>query len=682
LEQRSQSIERWYKETREAAMSRESNSRSDSKWHFWIDRGGTFTDVVARRPDGRLITHKLLSENPARYPDAALQGIRDVLQIPADAPIPAERIAGVKVGTTVATNALLERKGEPCVLVTTKGFRDALRIGYQNRPKLFALHIELPELLYDQVIEVDERVGADGTVYRALDVEQARAGLEAVFEQGVRAAAVVFMHGYRYTDHERRAAALARDIGFTQVSVSHEVSPLMKLVGRGDTTVVDAYLSPLLRRYVDRLRAELKDTPLYFMQSNGGLADAAHFQGRDAILSGPAGGIVGAVRTAEQAGFDRIIGFDMGGTSTDVTHYAGAYERSFEAEVAGVRLRVPMMHIHTIAAGGGSKLVFDGARFRVGPESAGAYPGPACYRNGGPLTLTDCHVMLGRIAPGHFPQVFGPNGDEPLDADVVARKFAELAQDISAATGKHHTPEQVVEGFLAVAVENMARAIKKISTERGHDVSRYTLVCFGGAGGQHACRVADQLGMTRIMVHPLAGVLSAFGMGLADLRSIHEQAIEAELAAGLMPRLEHTISILCEQGLRSLQAQGVPRDQARTAVTLRVRYRGSDTPLPVPYATQAEIRSRFETAHRRLYGFREPDKALIVEAVSVEVAGGGSDVTIPDTGVPSEQAASVARVFIDGEYRNIPLLQRGHLAPGEKIPGPAIILESHGTLVV
>ena len=663
-------------------MTRALHPHSDSKLHFWIDRGGTFTDVVARTPDGELITHKLLSENPSRYPDAALQGIREMLGIPADAPIPAERIACVKVGTTVATNALLERKGERCVLVTTKGFRDALRIAYQNRPKLFALRIELPELLYEEVIEIDERVGADGTVYRALDLVQARAALEGAFNRGIRAAAIVFIHGYRYTDHEEQVAALARAIGFTQVSVSHEVSPLMKLVGRGDTTVVDAYLSPLLRRYVEQLRAELKETPLYFMQSNGGLAGAAHFQGKDAILSGPAGGFVGAVRTAQRAGFDQIIGFDMGGTSTDVTHYAGAYERGFDTEVAGVRLRVPMMHIHTVAAGGGSKLIFDGARFRVGPESAGAYPGPACYRNGGPLTVTDCHVMLGRIAPEHFPHVFGPSGDEPLDADIVARKFAELAQTISTAAGKDHTPEQVAEGFLAVAVENMARAIKKISTERGYDVSRYTLVCFGGAGGQHACRVADRLGMTRIMVHSLGGVLSALGMGLADLRVSYEQAIEAELEAGLLPRLEDEISRLCEQGYRCLEEQGVPRDQARAVTTLLVRHRGSDTPLSVPYAAETEIRSNLEAAHRRLYGFIEPDKALIVEAVSVEVAGGGIDVPMPGRKPVAQQAAIASRVFIDGGHQNIPVSQRESLAPGEKVLGPAIILEPHGTNVV
>jgi len=667
---------------KKATMSRETNPVSDSKWHFWVDRGGTFTDVVARAPDGELITHKLLSENPSRYQDAALQGIRDLLQIPADAPIPTERIACVKVGTTLATNALLERTGEPCVLVTTKGFRDALRIAYQNRPKLFALRIELSELLYDQVIEIDERVGSDGTVYRALDSAGARAALEAAFSQGIRAAAIVFMHGYRYTDHEKQVAALARDIGFTQVSASHEVSPLMKLVGRGDTTVVDVYLSPLLRRYVEQLRSELKDTPLYFMQSNGGLADAAYFMGKDAILSGPAGGIVGAVRTAEKAGFEQIIGFDMGGTSTDVTHYAGAYERSFDTEVAGVRLRVPMMHIHTVAAGGGSKLVFDGARFRVGPESAGAYPGPACYRNCGPLAVTDCHVMLGRISPAYFPHVFGSNGDKPLDADTVARKFAELAQNISTATGKDQTPEQVAEGFLAVAVENMARAIKKISTERGYDVSRYTLVCFGGAGGQHACRVADRLGMTRIMVHPLAGVLSAFGMGLADLRVFHEQAIEAELEPGLLPRLEDEISRLCEQGYRSLQAQGVPRDRARATKTLLVRYRGSDTPLPVGDGTEAEIRLGFEAAHRQLYGFTEPGKSLIVEAISVEVAGGGAEITMPGGNLVSEKAAITTRVFVDGEYRHVPVFQRESLAPGEKVLGPAIILEPHGTNIV
>ncbi|MCW8890928.1 MAG: 5-oxoprolinase, partial [Sedimenticola sp.] len=504
-------------------VSENVNHSADSKWQFWIDRGGTFTDVVARRPDGELVTHKLLSENPAQYRDAAIQGIRDLLGVAKDQPLPAATIDAVKMGTTVATNALLERQGEPTLLVVTKGFRDALRIGYQTRPDLFALDIELPEMLYSQVLEVDERVDAQGELIKGVDEAEVRLGLQQAYDQGVRTLAILFMHSYRYPAHELQVAQIAKEIGFTQVSVSAEVSPLMKLVSRGDTTVVDAYLSPILRRYVEQVAAALDGMQeaggrLLFMQSNGGLTDAYRFQGKDAILSGPAGGVVGMVRTAEAAGFDKLIGFDMGGTSTDVSHYAGEYERAFETQVAGIRLRAPMMLIHTVAAGGGSMLQFDGSRFRVGPESAGANPGPACYRNGGPLTVTDCNVMLGKLQPDHFPRVFGPEADQPLDVAIVRQKFSEMTEQINQATDDRRTPEQVAEGFLAIAVENMANAIKRISVQRGYDVSEYTLCCFGGAGGQHACLVADSLGMKRIYLHPYSGVLSAFGMGLADRR--------------------------------------------------------------------------------------------------------------------------------------------------------------------
>jgi len=479
------------------------------RWQFWIDRGGTFTDIVARRPDGTLATHKLLSENPEQYRDAAVAGIRHLLGLQAGEPITAERVECVKMGTTVATNALLERKGEPTLLVTTRGFRDALRIAYQDRPRLFDRHIQLPELLYGRVIEARERVGAQGDVVQPLDEPQLRAELAQAHEAGFRSVAIVFMHGWRFTGHEQAAARIARAIGFTQVSSSHETSPLMKLVSRGDTTVVDAYLSPILRRYVEQVAAEMPGVRLFFMQSSGGLTDAHAFQGKDAILSGPAGGIVGMVRTAELAEFGQVIGFDMGGTSTDVSHYAGEFERAFETKVAGVRMRAPMMSIHTVAAGGGSILSFDGARFRAGPQSAGANPGPACYRRGGPLAVTDANVMLGKIQPAHFPQVFGPRADQPLDRAVVARKFGEMAAAIEQATGTRRSPEAVAEGFIDIAVGSMANAIKKISVARGYDVTRYTLQCFGGAGGQHACRVADALHMDRVFVHPLAGVLSA-----------------------------------------------------------------------------------------------------------------------------------------------------------------------------
>ncbi|HYQ92557.1 MAG TPA: hydantoinase/oxoprolinase family protein, partial [Candidatus Competibacteraceae bacterium] len=525
------------------------------RWQFWIDRGGTFTDIVARHPDGHLITHKLLSDNPEQYQDAALQGIRDLLDLAKDQPIPAEHIAAVKMGTTVATNALLERKGDRTLLLITRGFRDALRIAYQNRPQLFARRIVLPELLYERVAEVNERHSAQGEVLVPLELDGARRSLEDSYRDGIRAVAIVFLHGYRYPAHERQVAELARAIGYTQVSTSHEVSPLLKLISRGDTTVVDAYLSPILRRYVDHVAGELGNTRLLFMQSNGGLADARRFQGKDSILSGPAGGIVGAVATATQAGFNKIITFDMGGTSTDVAHYAGEYERAFETLVAGVRMRAPMMHIHTVAAGGGSICRFDGNRLRVGPESAGANPGPACYRRGGPLAVTDCNAMLGKIQPAFFPKVFGPRQDRPLDRDAVVQRLQALTQEIADRTGRVLSPEAVAEGFLTIAIDNMANAIKQISTQRGYDVTEYTLCCFGGAGGQHACRVADALGMKTVFIHPLAGVLSAYGMGLAAVRVLKERAVEAPLTDSLLMALQPVLAGLETEGREELRRQ-------------------------------------------------------------------------------------------------------------------------------
>ncbi|MEC8201295.1 MAG: hydantoinase/oxoprolinase family protein, partial [Pseudomonadota bacterium] len=597
------------------------NGAMKSGWQFWIDRGGTFTDVVAKKPDGELITHKLLSENPEAYRDAAVQGIRDLLGIAKDAPIPAGQIEAVKMGTTVATNALLERKGDRTLLVTTDGFRDQLRIGYQARPDLFAREIVLPEMLYENVVEIPERVLADGTIETPLDLDAARTLLQQAFNEGIRAVAVVFMHGYRFPDHELKVAELAREIGFTQVSTSYETSPLMKFVSRGDTTVVDAYLSPLLRRYVDQVAAELGNTRLMFMQSNGGLTDANLFQGKDAILSGPAGGIVGAVETAAQAGFDRIISFDMGGTSTDVAHYDGEYERAFETLVAGVRMRAPMMMIHTVAAGGGSICFFDGSRYRVGPESAGANPGPACYRRGGPLTVTDCNVMLGKLQPDFFPNVFGPNQDAPLDADVVRQKFEALAQEIQTATGDHRSPVEVADGYLKIAVENMANAIKKISVQRGYDVTGYTLNCFGGAGGQHACLVADALGMTKVLIHPFAGVLSAYGMGLADIRSLRERAVEATLEDGAMADLNSMLDTLGAEATEELTRQGIDDAQIEVLRRAHLRYEGTDTPHLIDVGTPAEMQKRFEDAHRQRYGFIMPEKALIIEAAAVEAIG-------------------------------------------------------------
>jgi len=666
------------------------NQDVSQRWQFWIDRGGTFTDVVARYPDGSVITHKLLSENPSRYRDAAIEGIRRLLNVDPGQRLPADRISAVKMGTTVATNALLERRGESTLLVITRGFADALRIGYQTRPKLFELTIRLPEMLYGSVLEVDERMGARGEVVQAVDLDQARLGLQSAFDDGQRSVAIVFMHGYRYPQHERAVAAVAREIGFTQVSVSHEVSPLMKLVSRGDTTVVDAYLSPILRRYVDRVAGDLDGLRrsgghLMFMQSNGGLTDAHRFQGKDAILSGPAGGVVGMVRTAEAAGFHQLIGFDMGGTSTDVSHYAGEYERAFETEVAGVRLRAPMMLIHTVAAGGGSILQFDGARYRVGPDSAGANPGPACYRNGGPLTVTDCNVMLGKLQPQHFPPVFGPDGDQPLDADIVRDKFARLTADIHDATGDKRSPEQVAQGFLAIAVENMANAIKRISVQRGYDVSEYTLCCFGGAGGQHACLVADSLAIKRVFLHPYAGVLSAFGMGLADLRIMKDSAVEAVLDESLIPILEGTLNALQVEGEREMRDQGVESARITCIRKLHLRYQGSDTALSVDYGKPQRIVDAFEKAHRQRFGFISPDKPLIVEAAQVEVIGAGdppdlaSDRTDPDHAL---QPIATHPMVVNDESDETPFYQRDDLHVDQPVSGPAVIIEPTSTIVV
>ncbi len=656
----------------------------NEKWQFWIDRGGTFTDIVARRPDGSLASHKLLSENPERYGDAALQGVRALMGVAHGAPIPTADIASVKMGTTVATNALLERTGDRTLLVITAGFADALRIAYQNRPDLFARHIVLAELLYERVVEVDERIDARGRLLRPLDTDSARRGLQAAYDAGIRAVAIVFMHGYRYPDHERSVAALAREIGFTQVSTGHETSPLMKLVSRGDTTVVDAYLSPILRRYVDQIAAELGGTCLMFMQSNGGLTDALLFQGKNAILSGPAGGVVGAVRTAQMAGFGQIIGFDMGGTSTDVSHIKGDFERAFNTQVAGVRLRAPMMQIHTVAAGGGSILHFDGSRFRVGPDSAGADPGPACYRRGGPLTVTDCNVMLGRIQPRHFPHVFGAGGDRPLDADIVAEKFTALARDIAAITGDARTPTDVAEGFLTIAVENMANAIKAISIQRGYDVSRYTLCTFGGAGGQHACRVADALSMTRIFVHPLAGVLSAYGMGLADVTAMRERAVEAPLDDAVVAALHDTLGELQSEGVNELRGQNVADDRIAVQMRAHIRYAGTDTALIVDFGDCVGLVRAFEAAHRQRFGFVVPDRTLVVEAVSVEAIGRMEQATNPEFALAAIGAEPLEWVSLtrEGGPVQAPIYDRERLGSGNTIDGPAIIVEATGTNIV
>jgi 5-oxoprolinase (ATP-hydrolysing) len=756
-----------------------------STWDFWIDRGGTFTDVVGRRPDGTLTAHKLLSENPEAYRDAAVQGIRDLLGLAPGAPIPPGRIGAVKMGTTVATNALLERKGVPTLLLITRGFRDALRIGYQARPKIFARHIIKPDILYAQVAEVDERVRADGTVERELDFAAVQSELAAAQAGGIMAVAVVFMHAYRHPAHEQRVAALARQMGFAQVSVSHEVSPLIKLVGRGDTTVVDAYLSPILRRYIAQVADEMgiaaeqfaasasadhsrghphpsppptqvgparlahDDTDpgqarvprggeatepggtasslssvvagiieeiggkpphvaealhlsgpgadtirLMFMMSSGGLTAADLFQGKDAILSGPAGGVVGMAETGREAGFDRLIGFDMGGTSTDVSHFDGEYERAFETEVAGVRMRAPMMLIHTVAAGGGSILHFDGARFRVGPDSAGANPGPACYRRGGPLAVTDANVMVGKLIPDFFPKIFGPQQNQPLDAEAVRQAFAGLAREI----GDGRSPEEVADGFIKIAVENMANAIKKISVQRGYDVTRYALNCFGGAGGQHACLVADALGMTRVLIHPFSSLLSAYGMGLADIRATRQQAIEESIGDTARASVAANGDRLAAEARDEVIGQGVSAGDTMVHVRAHIRYAGTDTALVVPaYVVQAgspdgggrpdlqAMKAAFEAAHRSRFGFVDPAKELVVEAVSVEAIGGGAkfnEPVSPTTAASVPPPARQAKFYSAGHWHDGAVHLREHLQPGHRVAGPAIIVEPHQTVVI
>jgi 5-oxoprolinase (ATP-hydrolysing) len=669
-------------------------------WDFWIDRGGTFTDVVARRPDGSLAAHKLLSENPGAYRDAAVQGIRDLLGLTPGAPIPAGKIGAIKMGTTVATNALLERKGERTVLVTTKGFRDALKIGYQARPKIFARHIIKPEILFERVIEVDERVRADGTVEAVPDLSDVRADLERALADGIKAVAIVFMHAYHHQKHEREVASLARSMGFLQVSVSHEVSPLIKLVGRGDTTVVDAYLSPILRRYVAQVAADLKtgesagaNAPrLMFMMSSGGLTAADLFQGKDAILSGPAGGVVGMAQTGREAGLDHLIGFDMGGTSTDVSHYDGEYERAFETEVAGVRMRAPMMLIHSVAAGGGSVLHFDGARFRVGPDSAGANPGPKCYRRGGPLAVTDANVMVGKLMPDFFPKIFGPKQDQPLDAEAVREGFAALAREVG------RKPEEIADGFIKIAVENMANAIKKISVQRGYDVTRYALACFGGAGGQHACLVADALGMTKVLIHPLSSLLSAYGMGLADIRATREQAIEAPFGEEALATVLAIGGRLGAEARREVVGQGVAEAEVTVEVRAHVRYAGTDTALVVPAytlagatnepttpPTLAALKAAFESAHRARFGFTDATKMLMIEAISVEAIGGGakfSEPVLPLSTSALPAPAQHTQFYSAGAWRAAAVYLRDQLSPGHKVKGPAIIIEPHQTIVV
>ena len=656
----------------------------DGRWEFWIDRGGTFTDIVARRPDGRVVARKLLSDHPEAYRDAAVAGIRQLLELEPGQQIPASTIGSVRLGTTVATNALLERKGEPTVLIITRGFADALRIAYQNRPRIFDRRILLPEVLYDHVIEADERVTAHGEVLTPLDEDKLAEDLRKAHEEDFRAAAVVCMHGYRYPGHEKRIGDLARAAGFTQVCESHRTSPLMKLVSRGDTTVADAYLSPILQRYVAEVASELHNIKLLFMQSNGGLTDAAGFRGKDSILSGPAGGIVGMARTAQDAGFAKVIGFDMGGTSTDVSHFAGEFEREYETQVAGVRMRAPMLSIHTVAAGGGSILHFDGSRYRVGPDSAGANPGPACYRKGGPLTITDANVLLGRIQPDYFPRVFGEHGDQPLDAEITKQKFEELSRQITAATGDERGPEEVAAGFAEIAVANMASAIKKISVQRGYDITEYVLNVFGGAGGQHACAVADALGIATILIHPLAGVLSAYGIGLADIIAMREQAVEAPLTEGIPAEV---IDPLEDDARAEVEAEGVPPERITATRRAHLRYQGTDTAVIVPVGPLAEMTAAFEAEYSRRFSFLMRDKPVLVEAVSVEVTGAQQEDNTNTESPPRSagkrpEPAARVQMFAGGGWAEVDLHERGGLEPGHTITGPAIITEELATTVV
>ncbi|MGB3469364.1 MAG: hydantoinase B/oxoprolinase family protein [Erythrobacter sp.] len=660
----------------------------DGGWQFWIDRGGTFTDIVSRAPDGALQTRKYLSNNPDSYADAAIYGIREVLGLSADDPLPADAIAAIKMGTTVATNALLERAGEPTVLAVTHGLRDVIEIGHQARPDTFALNIRKRDILYEQVAEIDERVLADGTVERPLDTATARARLQALYKAGYRSIAIVLMHAFKYPEHEQALAQIAREIGYTQISASHDVSPLSKIVPRGQTTIVDAYLTPVLRRYVDMVEDALgkgrRPGQLLFMQSSGGLTDASQFRGRDAILSGPAGGIVGCVATARAAGFEKVIGFDMGGTSTDVSHYAGALEKAYETEVAGAAMRVPMLDIHTVAAGGGSLLRYDGGRLRVGPQSAGADPGPACYRRGGPMAVTDINVALGKLDARYFPAIFGPGQDEPLDVDAARDGFARIAAEIGAQSGDIRSPEEIAQGFLDIAIEHMAQAIKQVSLARGYDVSGYVLNCFGGAGGQHACLVAERLGIRQILLHPFSGVLSAYGMGLASISTERQAVIGTELGAAFAGNIDGQVNVLEERCRADLAAQGVDPDQVQRRLSALLRYQRTDTVLTVALSDAAAMKAEFEAAHHRQYGFTTSDKAIVFDTLIVELStdNGEADGSPVQSAETPPDAISYTRFYSGNAWHDAPVFDITSLAPTHSITGPAIIVEPTGTIVI
>ncbi len=657
-------------------------------WQFFIDRGGTFTDIVGLSPDGNIEVRKVLSDNPFRYKDAGIQGIREILKIRDGDPIPKGLISSIRMGTTVGTNALLERKGQRTALITTKGFKDILRIGYQNRPDLFSLKIELPELLYDHVEEIDERILAEGKVEKDLNKIEVNEVLDRLRSMNFQSIAIVLMNSYRYPSHEKMVRDLASRKGFEQISTSHEASPLIKIVGRGDTTVVDAYLSPILLSYIKGLRNELgpdnQDIDLLFMQSSGGLVDHSSFKGKDCILSGPAGGIIGAVGTSVSEGFENIITFDMGGTSTDVARYGGELERTLENQVAGVRIKAPMLRIHTIAAGGGSIIRFDDGRFQVGPDSAGADPGPASYRRGGPLTLTDANLLLGRIHPDHFPEVFGEDGNLPLDLETVSKKFLELSKQVEEETGIPINSREIAEGFVNVAVMNMSQAIKTISTMRGYDVSDHALCCFGGAGGQFACRVADTLGIERVFIHPLAGVLSAYGMGLAEIRSIREKTVEKLIDKDLLDRFTNMEDNLKEAVMKDMQSQGVDPSLIDFETILHVKYIGTDTPIPISSNDPYNAIRNFESAHRERFGFVMEDREIVLETLQVEGIGGSKSLPVYHERERKHlpQSSCQTELYIEGDLRSVQHYVRENLSPGAVLSGPCIVTEETGTTIL
>ncbi|MES0490913.1 MAG: hydantoinase B/oxoprolinase family protein [Leptospirales bacterium] len=681
-----------------------------TKDRFWIDRGGTFTDIIRQDPDGKLTTLKLLSENPGQYRDAAIEGIRQLLKLkPGEKP---PRLESVKMGTTIATNALLERRGDKTILIVTKGFGDALKIGYQNRPRIFEINIKLSLQLYEKVIEAPERIGPDGTIFQQLDLEEITPALKKARKEGIASVAICLMHGYRYPAHEIRIGKLCEKIGFTRISLSHKVGPLIKFISRAETTVADAYLSPILRRYVKSIETALPPAKLYFMQSSGGTTGAERFHGKDAVLSGPAGGVIGMVKTAKKAGFNKVIGFDMGGTSTDVSHFNGELERTNEAEVAGIKIRVPMLNIHTVAAGGGSICHFTGGRYRVGPQSSGALPGPACYRNGGPLSVTDCNIITGKIDPEYFPSVFGPGKNLPPDKTPSIAKMKELAEQIKAETGTLPTIPEIAEGFINIAVDNMARAIKKISIERGYDLRKYLLNCFGGAGGQHACLVAETLGISSILIHEHAGVLSAYGIGVSDLSTMEENSVEKPWRPETIPFLEQLFDALKKTARTTIAQQGFLENNIETVKTIYLRYLDSDVSIQVNYnytkndyhlsVDSAQV--EFEKKHRARYGFIHPEKELIVETASVECIGKNPEEITEEqinekrsepivnlqsqwnknskTNTTKPTPRKTLNIRTKGKDYKTPLYHKEDFKENFILKGPALIIDQNSTIAV